>query len=213
MAIVKGPLFSVGAKGQFAKTIIYEEWKGRTYAKEYKVPGLTRYPAQRAVRAIIKFLSQQWPILQTIYPAMNYQPWYDLAAERQTSAIAEFCRYNSERILAGRAPSATYPATEQLTYGTIAACVFTAGVGYIQAVTNWDFMDAGWDLMLYMRSAVGTPTARELGAIIAPPTSGENYTATIENVEPGTYQCYNQAAGLDGAMGPAIEGPTEVIVT
>lgn len=38
MAKLKGPLFSLGASGQLAKTIVYFGWKGIQVAREYVVP-------------------------------------------------------------------------------------------------------------------------------------------------------------------------------
>jgi len=38
MAKVRGPLFSLGASGQLAKTLVYLSWKGLDTVREYVIP-------------------------------------------------------------------------------------------------------------------------------------------------------------------------------
>lgn len=60
MARTKGPLFSLDASGSLAKTIVYSQWKGRSYVREHVIPYNPNSPAQVNVRAAMTLLVAQW---------------------------------------------------------------------------------------------------------------------------------------------------------
>lgn len=51
MAKLKGPLFSLGASGQLAKTLVFFPWKGLNVAREYVIPSNPKTTLQTAQRA------------------------------------------------------------------------------------------------------------------------------------------------------------------
>ena len=60
MAKVTGPLFSITARGQIGKALIYSRWKNIDYVKQYAVPTQPNTPAQLAVRDKIRQLANIW---------------------------------------------------------------------------------------------------------------------------------------------------------
>jgi len=63
MAYVTGPLHSVTARGQFAKTLIFQTYKNRSYAKRYRVPNNRRLPGQVGIRAMVYWVTKLWATL------------------------------------------------------------------------------------------------------------------------------------------------------
>jgi len=60
MAKTKGPLFSLSASGQLAKTLVYGAWKGHKYARQHIVPSNPRTPDQITTRNHLAQLNIEW---------------------------------------------------------------------------------------------------------------------------------------------------------
>jgi hypothetical protein len=63
MARTKGPLFSLGASGQLGATLVYSNWKGRDYCREYAIPQNPQSTTQVNVRTAWDLLVQKWQSL------------------------------------------------------------------------------------------------------------------------------------------------------
>ena len=50
MALVKAPLFSLDARGQLGKTLVYAIWKGLNYCRSYVIPTNPETAAQMTIR-------------------------------------------------------------------------------------------------------------------------------------------------------------------
>lgn len=66
MAKVRGGLFSLGASGKLAKTLVYSKWKAEPYAREYVTPANPRTPAQVAQRDTIKQAIEYWQLPELV---------------------------------------------------------------------------------------------------------------------------------------------------
>jgi hypothetical protein len=93
MAITTGPLFSQTARGGFNKTLIFQTYHGRTYAKAWKAPRNDRTPAERGIRAAAFYLSQRWKTLDPTTHAL----WYDFARAPGISTWNAYFRANMNR--------------------------------------------------------------------------------------------------------------------
>lgn len=62
MATVKGPLLSMDASGQIAKTQVYGSWKGIAYSRRYVVPSNPRSTEQTLTRNTFKFLNALYQV-------------------------------------------------------------------------------------------------------------------------------------------------------
>jgi len=78
MAKVTGPLFSITARGQIGKSIIYSKWKNIYYAKSYAVPTQPNTPAQLAVRDKIRQLAQIWSNPDPIHILRSFHDYWNL---------------------------------------------------------------------------------------------------------------------------------------
>jgi len=62
MATVKGPLLSMDASGQIAKTQVYGSWKGIAYSRRYVVPSNPKSTEQTLTRNTFKFLNALYQV-------------------------------------------------------------------------------------------------------------------------------------------------------
>ncbi len=85
MAKVKHPLHSKGARGQLAKDVVFGEWKGIKYGKEYTVPSNPRTPDQVSQRSKFKRAVE---VYRTLTQAQK-DAW-DAYAERRNAAMSGF---------------------------------------------------------------------------------------------------------------------------
>jgi len=60
MAKVKGPLFSLAASGQIAKTLVYMSWKGIADVRKYVIPANPNTAGQQEQRGFFSTAVGQW---------------------------------------------------------------------------------------------------------------------------------------------------------
>lgn len=75
MAIVSGPLLSMSAAGQIAKTQVYATWKGRPYVRRLVIPSNPRSADQTLTRNTFTWLNNVWRLA----PANFQDPWTEYA--------------------------------------------------------------------------------------------------------------------------------------
>lgn len=93
MARVQGPLFSLGASGSLGGAIVFAIWKGRAYVRELVKPANPRSDKQLSVRAMMKFLSQQWSAIG----ATAQDSWENLADADVVSNFNAYIKKNLRR--------------------------------------------------------------------------------------------------------------------
>jgi len=77
MAKVTGPLFSLSASGQIAKTLVFMKWKGIDDVRKYVIPANPNTAAQQAQRAFITAALAMWHVTDWI--AADLTAWNLLA--------------------------------------------------------------------------------------------------------------------------------------
>jgi hypothetical protein len=93
MATVTAPLNSLSASGQVAQTIIFETYKGKTYAKRYAKPTKTPSIAQTEHRGRVRELAEFWRDLTEEQKAT----WEEAPGVDGESRYAKYLRYNTRR--------------------------------------------------------------------------------------------------------------------
>lgn len=78
MAVVTGPLLSIGASGQLAKTQVYSKWRGINYSRRYIIPANPKSTEQTKTRNTFAWLNAVWKQAPSDFTA----PW-DLYAKGQ----------------------------------------------------------------------------------------------------------------------------------
>lgn len=154
MALVNGPLFSLGASGQLGKAIVYSKWKGRDYVREYVIPANPKTLAQHLQRGILTALSRWWMGLGTVVGAQG--SWDSLAASKQISPFNAFVQDGLNREALNENPYGAAGGT----LGTTPAGEATAitgsspAPGKVALTVDYDGVAAG-DLIIV---TIGTPS-------------------------------------------------------
>jgi|WetSurMetagenome_2_1015567.scaffolds.fasta_scaffold18656_4 hypothetical protein len=145
MAVVEGPLHSETASGQFAKTTIYQTYRGKSYAKKYAVPGNTpgfdkmnQSAAQLTHQAQFVLIAAAWSAASEI----NKATWAPIALRDRITRYAAYTRENWRRVLSGRAVTVVWTSdNEKVTAATVingtpAASVNVLGAYYVATTYN-----------------------------------------------------------------------------
>lgn len=78
MAVIRGPMLSFGASGQFAKTMVMSKWKGRPYARSYVIPSHPPSDSRDLTTNLFKWLQAVYKTIPT-----NVTAAFDAAASGQ----------------------------------------------------------------------------------------------------------------------------------
>ena len=108
MVKLNGPMMSMDASGTIGDTITFSKWKGRSYARQRVIPSNPQTGPQTGIRAMMKFLSQQWKGLT----APNKATWVITAAQTAISPFNAYCAFNVNRWRSFKGPSKETPADE-----------------------------------------------------------------------------------------------------
>jgi hypothetical protein len=118
MALVTGPLHSESARGQFAKTTIYQMRGGKCIAKRYAAPVEPNSSAQQAVKLFTGDTMKRWPALTDEQRAT----WLPLALQRNVEPINVYLDENWKRRDRGLPVTDTWPPAadefDPMDYGT-----------------------------------------------------------------------------------------------
>lgn len=88
MAKVKGPLLSLSATGQIAKSVVFGDWRGVKYAREHVVPANPRTIAQTLTRNTFQFADDQFKRMLTLAQS----PWVASAVGKPFTARNSFIK-------------------------------------------------------------------------------------------------------------------------
>lgn len=114
MATVREPLFSAAAAGQIGKTLIFQTYNKKTYAKAYGKPDWDAHPPtakQLAIQVATKTIMQHWPAISPT----NQATWDLLAIPKRILRINAYLRENYKRIRSGLPITDVWPATDAIT--------------------------------------------------------------------------------------------------
>lgn len=163
MAVVKGPLFSVGASGTVAGAVVYSVWKGRPYVRQHAVPANPRSGGQLSMRAMLKFLAQYWDSLSSA----QQTDWNTRAAVTNVSPFNAFVSYNQLRWGTNLNPSKLDPATSTNTPGTLSDFNCAPGSRSAQVNCVMDANNDNWGIKIFRGLAADMGVTRnELVQII-----------------------------------------------
>lgn len=143
MALVNAPLLSFNARGQIAKSIVYSEWKGVKYARQYAVPANPKTVAQEAVRDLFSWLHDQFKFMPTAVAAV----WNLYAKGKPMTGGNAFIQANLALLL-GAANSDAIVITKPVAGGPPAATIAgTPAALSIAVVATAGSLPAGWTLV------------------------------------------------------------------
>lgn len=183
MVKVNAPALSLDASGKLGGAIVFSKWKGRNYVRQLVKPANPKSPMQVSMRAMLKFLSQNWANVGSA----TQDTWEDYAAQLIASNFNAFVSRNQQRWRNFLAPSEMDPATDTGTDATIGSWAATGGVR--QITLSWAVSSAndGWGIMIF-RSTSGTFSESLSNCIaVAYCKTGGSYEYVDTPLDAGTY--------------------------
>jgi len=155
---------SLDASGTIAGAIVFSKWKGRSYVRRHSIPANPQSGMQVSMRALMRFLSQSWTLLD-VAPAA----WEPGAESLRISPFNNFIRENMIRWRQYRGPSAGYPADESGGAPSAPTTTPVGGVHSIQlSIADGDTPpDLAW--IIHRSPTTGfTPSLDNVVAVIMP---------------------------------------------
>ena len=130
MAKVTGPLFSLSASGQIAKTLVFMKWKGIDDVRKYVIPANPNTAAQQVQRAFITAALTMWHVTDWI--AADLTAWNLLATTlgKVMSGFNAFVKLFVDANVAGKtyASCSEYAATPAATTCSVVFATTVTGV-------------------------------------------------------------------------------------
>jgi hypothetical protein len=197
MATTKGPLMSLDASGTVGSAIVFSHWKGRNVVRRHAVPANPQSAGQVAVRALLKFLSQQWSGLT----AGNQATWDDPASGPNISPFNAYVGYSGNRWTHYGGPTKEYPAAESNAGGDAPTTTPTAAVKEISLSIADGVTPPDWGWAIHRSTSTGfTPSKSTLVAMVERTGTPTVYLDTP--LLTGTAYYYRiQGFSDDGVMG------------
>lgn len=180
---LKGPSLSPEASGTLADVLTYSSSNKRAYAKKHATPRNPKSPPQTAVRAMIRFLTQNWT---TLSPA-DIATYQDLAHAQDIARYHAYLQVNMKRWKNFLFPSKIYPSPGTADPTTPIYQSAFDGVASIRIRLSSGGGPKPWGFVTF-RSPVSwtTPTWDQcVNVIFRQPTGFTWWTDTP--LEPGTY--------------------------
>ncbi len=209
MVKVQGPAFSMGASGKLGGAIVFSKWKGRPYVRELVKPANPRSGGQVSMRAMIKFLSQDWSGLGSSEKAT----WAAPAAAKVVSNFNAYVSSGAKRNRSFLAPSQSYPVVPGVAVDLMDTFTAVAGVREITVTLNSVApVNVAWGYMLFWSLSSGfTPAFSNLLTVV--PANGITDVTFVHGpLDPDTYYYDCKPFGPEGFIG-ALDGEINAVVT
>lgn len=197
MVKVQAPALSMAASGKLGGAIVFASWKGRPYVRELVRPSNPKSGPQIGVRAMMKFLSQQWAGLSTA----DKEDWLTRAAATTISNFNAYVAYNMSRWRSFLAPSKTDPATEASTALTVSSLVATGAIHQASVAITPSAGTAIWGYAIFS-DQVGTIVPAFSNCIAVIEADGANAVTFIHSpLAAGEYYYKAKVINIDGKFG------------
>ena len=208
MVRVKAPALSLEASGSLGGALVFSKWKGRPYVRTLVTPANPKSGGQVGMRAMLKWLSQNWAALS----AGDQATWLGRANQSVISAFNAYVSYNQFRWRDFLAPSTADPAAAVDTPATLGALSLTLGVRSITASQAVTTAADGWGV-LFFRSPTGTFWTAFDNLIGAGLIVGTAAVTWVDSpLAPGAYYYDTRTFTEDGQLSIETGEQTETVV-
>lgn len=197
MARVKGPLFSMDARGSVGKTLVFSIWKGINYVRRHSIPANPKSPAQISFRATMTFLSQIWDGLT----AGNKATWDDRADSLGISPFNAYVGFSQSRWNHYKGPTKEYPAGEVGEGGDAPTTTITAGVKELSLSIAHGVAAPDWGWIIHRSTSTGFTPSRSTGIAVIPTTVDPDVYLDVPLLTGVPYYYRIQGFSADGVLG------------
>lgn len=208
MVKVAGPCLSLEASGKLGGAIVFSKWKGRPYVRTLVKPANPQSGGQVGMRAMFKFLAQQWAGIS----APNQATWEDRADQLVVSTFNAYMSRGQFRWRDFTAPSQHEPPAEADTPATVGAFSVAAGVRSITCTQAITTAADGWAIAFF-RSPTTTFATSFDNLIGAVAISGTDDVVYVDSpLEPGDYYYDTREFTEDGQLSAETGEETDTVV-
>ena len=205
MVKLKAPMFSLDASGKLANAIVFSRWKGRHYARSLVTPSNPQSGPQTGMRAMLKFLSQEWDGLATA----DKSTWLEAAAADSISTFNAYMSYDLKRWRDFNTPTQASPPALVSTTPDGATGVATPDIRSITLAITHGTNLADWGFAIF-RSPTGTFNLSFSNCIAVVPCDGSGDAEYIDSPLAADQYFYNYVGfnddGVEGADGTECDG-------
>jgi len=195
-------MFSLSASGTIGNAVTFATSKGRPYARVRVIPSNPKTGPQVGMRAMMKFLSQQWAGMSDV----NKATWLIRAKATNISTFNAFSSYNMRRWRSFTGPSKEDPAAEISTTPAAPTTTVSTGVRQLQLSIADGAQLPDWGWLVYRSTVTGfTPAYSNLVAIV--PKTASPTIHIDAGLIPQAYYYRIQGIMIDGVKG-TIEAQT-----
>lgn len=185
MAKLKGPALSIAASGKLGGAIVYSNWKGRSYAKQLRIPENPKTAKQFGARSMLRFLSMKFATLSTA----QITTWHTLAGDARVSHYNAFSSFNLTRWHNYLMPTKGYPPNEGAPAGQIVFAIATPIRRGIEITVQRGDPGQAWGITLHRGHLSGfTKSNANCTRVLHWPWTGASEITYYDGpLEPDTY--------------------------
>jgi hypothetical protein len=197
MVKLNAPLMSLDASGTVADSITFAKWKGRNYARVRVVPANPKTAKQSGVRAVIKFLGQQWNGLS----AQNKASWQTIASQDNVSPFNAYVGKNAYNWRNALYPSQAYPAARSSTAPSAPTVTATGGTRQCTLQITKGATAPTWGYSIHRSTQTGITASWTNCIAVVPVDASGNATYIDTPLAAGTYYYTAVPFNADGKAG------------
>jgi len=211
MVKLQGPAMSQGAAGKLGGSLVFANSLRGTYAKKLTAPKQPRSPAQLSIRAMVRFLSQQWASVS----AGDKQTWNDLAAAAGVAPYHAFLGHNTRRWRNKLTPTVRHPAENEDPLTDEFTLHATAGVRLATLrLSNDHFPPESWIHLVFHSLAPGADTSwHNLVHVEIVDDAFVNHYWTHNGLTAGWHYYTSTVANEDGNSNFSVTSTAAALVT
>lgn len=206
MASVTGPLMSFDASGTVAGSVVFSRWKGRNYVRRHAIPSNPQSGKQRSVRAMLKFLAQQWAGLS----APDKATWEAIADSAKISPFNAYVAGNQDRWFTFRTPTKATPPAGTSTPADAPTVVATGTKGMITLTITDGVQAPDWGWIIFRRLG-GAPSMTWDEVTMVAPYSASPSTIIDSPLAPGTWHYRLYGFNTDGVSGSVSADASDAV--
>jgi hypothetical protein len=208
MVKVQAPALSLEASGSLGGAMVFSKWKGRPYVRALVKPANPKSGGQVGVRAMFKFLSQDW----TNIGATPQASWETRADQKIISPFNAFMGYNQFRWRDFLAPTNTDPEATTDVQAVVGVTTAVAGVRSVTLTVPITTANDGWGVLIFRSLTTAFATAFDNLIGVVKVNGTDTLTWVDSPLVADTYYYNFRAFTLDGQL-DAEDGEINATVT
>jgi len=208
MVKVRAPALSLEASGSLGGAMVFSKWKGRPYVRALVRPANPRSGGQVGVRAMFKYLAQQWAGLGAVPKAS----WEDRADQKVVSPFNAYMGYNQFRWRDFLPPSQDDPAAAADTGATMGATAAVVGVRSVTLSMIVTTPNDIWGVCVFRSTSGGFTTAFDNLIGVVPYVASSPIYLVDSPLDPDTYYYNYREFTKDGQLAAELGEDSAVVV-